>query len=55
MPTSLPRSRETGDSRVSDVSITDLIKAYLLVHVQNSLWRYQTNIIKGARYCLTRF
>uniref|UniRef100_A0A5S6Q3K8 Integrase catalytic domain-containing protein n=1 Tax=Trichuris muris TaxID=70415 RepID=A0A5S6Q3K8_TRIMR len=38
----------------TNVSILDLKKAYLQVHVDESLWPYQTVIIKGRRYCLTR-
>ncbi|KFD56056.1 hypothetical protein M514_03180 [Trichuris suis] len=37
-----------------NVSILDLKKAYLQVHVEKSLWPYQTVIIQGRRYCLTR-
>ena len=32
----------------------DLRKAYLQVQVHKSLWAYQTLLIKGERYCLTR-
>ena len=32
----------------------DLRKAYLQVHMHQSLWSYQTVLFKGRRYCLTR-
>ena len=35
-------------------SVLDLRKAYLQVRVHRSLWPYQTVVIKGRRYCLTR-
>ena len=38
----------------SEVSELDLRKAYLQVHVQRSLWPFQTVMVKGQRYCLTR-
>ena len=38
----------------SNVSVLDLRKAYLQVHVHQSLWSYQTVLFKGRRYCLTR-
>ncbi|KFD49052.1 hypothetical protein M513_10100 [Trichuris suis] len=38
----------------TDVSILDLRKAYLQVRVDESLWPYQTVILHGRRYCLTR-
>ena len=38
----------------SDTSIVDLRKAYLQIHVDESLWAYQTVMFKGTRYCLTR-
>ena len=38
----------------SDVSVLDLRKAYLQVHVHRSLWPFQTVMVKGQRYCLTR-
>ena len=38
----------------SDVSVLDLRKAYLQVHVHRSLWSFQTVMVKGQRYCLTR-
>ena len=36
----------------SNVSMLDLRKAYLQVHVHQSLWSYQTVLFKGRRYCL---
>jgi hypothetical protein len=38
----------------SNVSIIDLKKAYLQLHVDQSLWKYQVVRYKGKRYCLTR-
>ena len=38
----------------SNTAIVDLRKAYLQVHVDKSLWAYQTVMFKGKRYCLTR-
>lgn len=38
----------------NNLSIVDLRKAYLQVHVDSSLWRYQVVEHKGRRYCLTR-
>lgn len=40
--------------RESNISILDLWKAYLQVHVHKSLWPLQMVIFKGHRYCLTR-
>ncbi|KFD52624.1 hypothetical protein M513_06471 [Trichuris suis] len=37
-----------------NVSILDLKQAYLQIHVDKSLWPYQTVIIDGRRHCLTR-
>lgn len=37
-----------------NVSVLDLTKAYLQVKIHESLWPYQTVIIDGQRYCLTR-
>ena len=37
-----------------NVSMLDLRKAYLQVHVHQSLWSYQTVLFNGRRYCLTR-
>lgn len=33
--------------------ILDLRKAYLQVHIEKSLWLYQTVVIQGKKYCLT--
>ena len=38
----------------SDVSVLDLRKAYLQVHAHRSLWPFQTVMVKGQRYCLSR-
>ena len=38
----------------SDVSVLDLKKAYLQVHVHCSLWPFQTVMVKGQRYFLIR-
>ena len=38
----------------SDVSVLDLRRAYLQVHVHKSLWPFQTVLVEGQRYCLTR-
>ena len=38
----------------SNVSVLDLRKAYLQVHVHQSLWSYQTVLFKVQRYCITR-
>ena len=38
----------------SDVLVLDLRKVYLQVHVHRSLWPFQTVMVKGQRYCLTR-
>ena len=38
----------------SDVAVLDLRKAYLQIHVHKSLWPFQTVVLKGRRYCLTR-
>ena len=37
-----------------DVKVVDLKKAYLQVHVDESLWKYQVVRFKGQKYCLTR-
>lgn len=37
-----------------NVSVVDLTKAYLQVRIHESLWPYQTVIVDGQRYCLTR-
>ena len=34
-------------------AIVDLRRAYLQIHVDKSLWPFQTVKIKGQRYCLT--
>uniref|UniRef100_A0A5S6Q5M4 Integrase catalytic domain-containing protein n=1 Tax=Trichuris muris TaxID=70415 RepID=A0A5S6Q5M4_TRIMR len=56
----------TGDSDVcaqklrawrkqgTNVSVLDLKRAYLQVHIDKSLWPYQTVVYKGCRYCMTR-
>ena len=36
------------------VALIDLRKAYLQIHVHQSLWTYQTVVFRGKRYCLTR-
>lgn len=38
----------------TNVSILDLKKAYLQIRIHESLWPYQTMIVNGQRYCLTR-
>jgi len=38
----------------TNVAIVDLRKAYLQIHVHESLWPFQTVIFRGQRYCLTR-
>ena len=38
----------------SNVAVLDLRRAYLQVHVDKSLWPFQTVKIKGQRYCHTR-
>jgi len=38
----------------SNVALLDLKRAYLQIHVHESLWAFQTVIVKGKRYCLTR-
>ena len=38
----------------SNVSMLNLWRAYLQVHVHKSLWSYQTVIFEGKRYCLLR-
>uniref|UniRef100_A0A5S6QEW3 RNase H domain-containing protein n=1 Tax=Trichuris muris TaxID=70415 RepID=A0A5S6QEW3_TRIMR len=37
-----------------NISIVDLRKAYLQLHVDETLWPFQTVMIRGRRYCLTR-
>ena len=34
--------------------VLDLRRAYLKIHIERSLWPFQTMEIKGTRYCLTR-
>ena len=38
----------------TNVTVIDLRKAYLQLHVHESLWPFQTVIFRGQRYCLTR-
>ncbi|CDW57598.1 hypothetical protein TTRE_0000589001 [Trichuris trichiura] len=38
----------------TNVPILDLRKAYLQIHVDQTFWPYQTVIVKGSRYALTR-
>ena len=38
----------------TNVTVIDLHRAYLQVHVHESLWPFQTVIFRGQRYCLTR-
>ena len=40
--------------RGKDVAIVDLRRAYLQLHVDERLWPFQTVLIDGTRYCLTR-
>ena len=37
-----------------NVALLDLRRAYLQVWLHKSLWAYQTVLVKGERYCLTR-
>ena len=37
-----------------NVAIVDLRRAYLQLHVDEKLWPFQTVLIDGTRYCLTR-
>ncbi|XP_045108000.1 uncharacterized protein LOC123502800 [Portunus trituberculatus] len=37
-----------------NVSVLDLRKAYLQVRVDRQLWPFQTVMVRGRRYCLTR-
>lgn len=37
-----------------DVALLDLRDAYLQIHVHQSLWRYQTVVWQGRRWCLTK-
>ena len=38
----------------SNVAVVDLKRAYLQLHVEERLWPFQTVMIRGQRYCLTR-
>ena len=38
----------------TDVALLDLRKAYLQIHVDERLWPFQTVVLNGVRYCLTR-
>ena len=40
--------------QATNVTVIDLRRAYLQVHVHESLWPFQTVIFRGQRYCLTR-
>ena len=46
----LRKWRRHGD----DVAVIDLKKAFLQLHVVPELWPFQTVIVDGRRYCLTR-
>ena len=46
----LRRQRRRG----KNVTIVDLRRAYLQLHVDERLWPFQTVLIDGTRYCLTR-
>ena len=46
----MPEWRQQGPK----AAIVDLRRAYLQIHVDKSLWPFQTVKIKGQRYCLTR-
>lgn len=37
-----------------NIAVLDLRKAYLQVHVAEQLWPFQTVVVRGRRYCLTR-
>lgn len=41
-------------SQGTNVAIVDLMKAYLQIHIHESLWPYQTVVFQGQKYCLTR-
>ena len=45
--------REWGKQE-SDVAVLDLRRAYLQIHVERSLWPFQTVEIKRTRYCISR-
>ena len=36
------------------MSLLDLRKAYLQIHVDKALWPYQTVMLKSCRHCFTR-
>ncbi|XP_043235723.1 uncharacterized protein LOC122388597 [Amphibalanus amphitrite] len=38
----------------ANVAVIDLKRAYLQVHVEERLWPYQTVMVRGQRFCLTR-
>ena len=38
----------------ANVAVVDLKRAYLQVHVEERLWPFQTVMIRGRRFCLTR-
>ena len=38
----------------ANVAVVDLRKAYLQLHVHQQLWPFQTVVVRGQRYCLTR-
>lgn len=40
--------------RGQSVALVDFRKAYLQIHVDQSLWPYQTAVFQGHLYCLTR-
>ena len=37
-----------------NVAVVDLRKAYLQLHVHQELWPFQTVVVRGQRYCMTR-
>ena len=45
--------RERHQKR-NNVALLDLKRAYLQIRVHELLWPFQTVVIKGKRYCLTR-
>ena len=38
----------------ANVAVVDLRKTYLQLHVHQQLWPFQTVVVRGQRYCLTR-
>ena len=38
----------------TNVAVVDLRKAYLQLNVHQQLWPFQTVVVRGQRYCLTR-